>query len=250
MLTAKRHALIIDLLKQKHLVTIQELVDLTSASESTIRRDLRELESHQQLIRVHGGATSKHSAFQELTYPEKSIYHVDAKKQIAKFAASLIEDHDCIYLDAGTTNYEMISHLANRQITVVTNGLTHLDALNQFNIKSYLLGGAVKHTTRALIGVGALKALEHYHFDKVFIGANAIDLNFGYSTPDPEEAAVKRAAIAQGELSFVIADHSKLNERRFAKIVDLNQATLITDAITQSQRKKFQEKTTIKVVTT
>ncbi|WP_067840631.1 DeoR/GlpR family DNA-binding transcription regulator [Amphibacillus sediminis] len=249
MLTPKRHALIIELIKQKQLVTIQELVELTNVSESTIRRDLSELETKQKLARVHGGATAIQSARQELSYREKTDKYVEEKKQIAQLAAALIRPHDCIYLDAGTTTYEIIPHLETLNVTVVTNGLTHLELLNQYQIKSFLLGGLIKHTTRAIIGSQALHNLKLYHFDKVFIGTNAIDPSFGYSTPDPEEASVKSAAITQGSQSFIVADHSKLNQRSFAKIAELAQATLIIDSIPADLENKLREQTDIKVVT-
>ncbi|SEO49215.1 transcriptional regulator, DeoR family [Amphibacillus marinus] len=248
MLTAKRHRLILDLLSQKNLVTIKELVQVTSASESTIRRDLSELEALNRLKRVHGGASSKHSAQQELSFLEKSIYNIEAKQRIAKYTASLITEQACLYLDAGTTAFEIIPYLANKSVTVVTNGITHLDALQQFNIDSYLLGGSVKFTTKAIVGTKALAALNDYYFDYVLIGTNGIDEQSGYSTPDPEEAAVKQTALSLGKQCYVIADHSKLQQRSFAKIADLSQATLIIDHIDENTLKNYQQKTEILVV--
>ncbi|WP_440894876.1 DeoR/GlpR family DNA-binding transcription regulator [Amphibacillus sp. Q70] len=246
--TTERFNLILNLLEEKQLVTILELVELTSSSESTIRRDLSKLEAQQKLVRVHGGATNKHSAQTELSYSEKTTHFVKQKKQIANLAASIIKDHECIYLDAGTTTYEMIPYLANRHISVVTNGLTHLDRLNQFDIKTFLIGGEVKHTTKAVIGAGALHSLKQYHFDRVFIGANAIDLDYGYSTPDPEEATVKKTALNQTEKQYVVADHSKLKQKNFAQISPINGATLIIDAMDIQLQKQFKKKTNIKLV--
>lgn len=247
--TTERFNLILNLLEEKQLVTIVELVELTSASESTIRRDLSTLEAQQKLVRVHGGATNKHSARAELSYFEKTTQSIKQKKQIAKLAVSLIKDHEFIYLDAGTTTYEMIPYLANRHVTVVTNGLTHLDRLNQFDIKTFLIGGEVKHTTKAVIGAGALHSLKQYHFDRVFIGTNAIDLDYGYSTPDPEEAAVKKTALDQAEKQYVVADHSKLKQKSFAQISPIDGATLIIDTMDTQLQKPFKKRTDIRLVT-
>lgn len=249
MLTPKRHLLIEELLNQKKLITIQELVDLTNVSESTIRRDLSDLEKKDRLVRVHGGAATKHSARQELSFPEKSVQYVEEKKAIATLAAQFVEDHDCIYLDAGTTTYEMIPFLVDRNITVVTNGLTHLDLLSQFQINTYLLGGNVKHTTRALIGSAAMLSLDQYHFDKCFIGANALDLVHGYTTPDPEEAVIKRKAIQLAKQSYVLVDQSKLQQVTFAKISELSTATIIIDHVEKESLAKLRQITEVKVVT-
>lgn len=39
-----------------------------------------------------------------------------------------------------------------------------------------------------------MTALQQYNFTKAFLGANGIDLVAGFTTPDPEEAAVKACA--------------------------------------------------------
>lgn len=249
MLTPKRHHLINEVIQKKQVVTIQELVDLTGASESTIRRDLSELEKQQVLVRIHGGATLKQSKSQELSYPEKSKQHIDVKKRIAHYAANLIEKDDCIYLDAGTTTYEMIPFLVDRNITVVTNGLTHVDLLSQLNIKTYLIGGFVKNTTRALIGQGAQASLLQYRLDKCFLGVNGIHLDYAFTTPDPEEAIIKKTALNLAQLGYVLADASKLNQVSFSKIDDLQAATIIINKSTETSLDLFEKKTNIKVVT-
>lgn len=249
MLTPKRHNLINEVIQKKQVVTIQELVDLTDASESTIRRDLSELEKQQVLVRIHGGATLKQSKSQELSYPEKSKQHIDAKKRIAHYAAGLIEEDDCVYLDAGTTTYEMIPFLVDRNITVVTNGLTHVELLSQLNITTYLLGGFVKNTTRALIGQGAQASLLQYRLDKCFLGVNGIHSDYAYTTPDPEEAVLKKIALKLAQDGYVLADDSKLNQVSFAKIDDLQAATIIINKPTETSLDLFEKKTNVKVVT-
>ncbi|WP_112181810.1 MULTISPECIES: DeoR/GlpR family DNA-binding transcription regulator [Paraliobacillus] len=249
MLTPKRHKLISEVIQKQQLVTIQELVALTGASESTIRRDLSELEKQHLLVRIHGGATLKQSKSQELSYPEKSRQHIDSKKRIAYYASALIEENDCIYLDAGTTTYEMIPFLVDRNITVVTNGLTHVELLSQLNIKTYLLGGFVKNTTRALIGQGAQASLLQYRLDKCFLGVNGIHSDYAYTTPDPEEAIIKKTALKIAQNGFVVADASKLNQISFAKIDDLQAATIIINKPTEASLDLFEKKTNVKVVT-
>lgn len=54
MLTEERHAAIIERLHQRGIVKLQELVEVLGASESTIRRDLIDLENRQVLKRIHG----------------------------------------------------------------------------------------------------------------------------------------------------------------------------------------------------
>ncbi|GEM05758.1 DeoR family transcriptional regulator [Halolactibacillus miurensis] len=245
MLTPKRHALILEELSNKQMITIQSLVDLMRVSESTIRRDLSELEKQHLLKRVHGGATVVTQTKDEPTVQEKKQRGTTEKKEIAQYAAALIEDYDVIYLDAGTTTYEMIPFLKDRPITVVTNGLMHLDLLQQYHIPTYIIGGKVKDKTGAVIGSVALKQLEHYHFNLAFIGTNGVDVSFGYSTPDPEEGDLKEKALTLSDKRFVLADHSKLHTKSAYRFSELKHATLITDRLLEEDREAYSKLTDV-----
>src|SRR3954462_6714537 len=136
MLEPERHQIILEALKVKSTVKLQELVELTNSSESTIRRDLIQLEQEKFLKRVHGGAARLQGKLQEPSMTEKSSKNLQAKRQIAEYAASLVEKDECIYLDAGSTVFEMIPYLPT-DIVVVTNGLTHANELLERNIKTF-----------------------------------------------------------------------------------------------------------------
>ena len=248
MLTAERQQLILETVKKRHTVKIKELVEQTGSSESTIRRDLDQLEQNGELRRVHGGASIQTSASDEPSMSEKSTIYTPEKEAIALHAASHVKDGDCIFLDAGSTTYAMIQHLQGKDITVVTNGLNHLDKLSEHQIKTYVLGGLVKHRTRAVVGTGALQTLRQYRFDICFIGANGISLNDGFTTPDPEESAIKRETLLQSKNRYVLADASKFEEVAFSTFAELQEADIITNH-QDIPFDSYREKTTIKVVT-
>jgi DeoR family fructose operon transcriptional repressor len=249
MLTPERHRKIIELLGDKQVVTIQELVDATYSSESTIRRDLSQLQKEKKLKRVHGGASLLHQKSEELSLIEKSEKNLSEKEKIAQYAAALVKKGDCIYIDAGTTTLQMIPYLKDKEITVVTNGISHLERLSENYIPTYLIGGFVKPTTKALVGSRALSSLNVYRFDKCFLGINGIHHEAGYTTPDPEEAAIKQLAISISQEAFILADYTKFDEITFAKVEELNKATIITNEMDEETASEFQEKTVIKVVT-
>lgn len=200
MLTPERHQLIIDEIEKHDVVKIQYLMNLTKASESTIRRDLSTLEARGYLKRVHGGASRLSDIRKEPDMLEKSSKNLHEKKKIAKEAASLLEEGDCIYLDAGTTTLQMIDFIdQEKDIIVVTNGVMHIEALIKKGITFYLLGGHVKHKTGAIVGGSALTDIGRYRFDKSFIGVNGIHKEAGFTTPDPEEALLKTKAVKQAK---------------------------------------------------
>ncbi|WP_026105187.1 DeoR/GlpR family DNA-binding transcription regulator [Halalkalibacterium ligniniphilum] len=250
MLTVERQELILSMVKARKVVTIHELVEETGASESTIRRDLTELESANKLKRIHGGASALQRRSEEPTVAEKTVKNNYEKQLIAKQAADILEEGDCIFLDAGTTTFEMIPFLTNKKVVVVTNGLDSLSALIEHDIETYVLGGAVKRGTRAFVGRHAVQMLQTFRFDKAFIGTNGIGLEDGFTTPDPQEAFVKETAISLARESFVLADHTKFGETAFSHFASLDKATIITSAETdQSHLEKYKQRTTVKVVT-
>ncbi|WP_078381646.1 DeoR/GlpR family DNA-binding transcription regulator [Sutcliffiella halmapala] len=248
MLTPERQQKIIDLVLQNDVVKLQELVDITGASESTIRRDLSQLEEENKLKRVHGGAARLHQKGEEPSILEKSSINLEAKNLIAKAAAELVQEGDCIFLDAGTTTFQMIQHLAANRITVVTNGFAHIHALMEKGISTYIIGGFMKNKTGAIIGGKATQSLKEYNFDKAFIGANGVHVKRGYTTPDPEEAYIKSLAIKQAQQAYVLADESKINEVTFANVASIQEATLITNHVDKEFRATFEDKTSVMVV--
>lgn len=249
MLTPERHRMILQLLKEKNIVKIQEIVEMTDTSESTIRRDLSQLEEEKHLKRIHGGAQRLQGKLQEPSMVEKSSKNLQEKRKIAKYAAGLVEKGDCIYLDAGSTVVEMIEFLTETDIVVVTNGLSHLIPLLNKGISTYLIGGLAKPKTNAIIGRGALASLDLYRFDKCFLGVNGIHPQFGFTTPDQEEAMVKEKAISLSREAYVLADESKFSEIAFAKIADLSKASIITNEVDQETQTLYENRTKLKVVT-
>lgn len=97
-----------------------------------------------------------------------------------------------MYIDAGTTTELMIDFLTEKGAVYITNGISHARKLMNAGYRVFLLGGEMKAVTEAIIGEDALENLEKYNFTKGFFGTNGVDLEKGFTTPDPKEAAVKK----------------------------------------------------------
>ncbi|CAG9621755.1 DeoR/GlpR family DNA-binding transcription regulator [Sutcliffiella rhizosphaerae] len=245
MLTPERLQKIMEMIQHQEVVKLSELVDATGASESTIRRDLSQLEKGNRLKRVHGGAARILQKGMEPSIIEKSSINLSEKKLIAKAAANLIKDGDCIFLDAGTTTYQMIPLLENKKVKVVTNGFAHIQSLMEKGVTTYIIGGYMKNQTGAIIGSKAVDSLKEYYFDKAFIGTNGVHIQSGFTTPDPEEAIVKSTAIKQSNETFILADISKFNEIAFAKIANISSANIITNRMDHEVAEAYREKTSV-----
>ncbi|MCK8489562.1 DeoR/GlpR family DNA-binding transcription regulator [Paenibacillus sp. MBLB2552] len=246
MLNEERYRRILRRLQEKGIVKLQELCTLLEASESTVRRDLADLEERGLLRRVHGGASlPAMSGGLEPGMAEKSAVNVPQKQKIAELASGLVRGGEAIYLDAGTTTLAMIPFLKGKSITVVTNGLPQMDALLEADIPSYLLGGLAKKRTKALVGGLALENLERFRFDRCFLGANGIHPDAGYTTPDPEEAALKRRASELSSLTYILADSSKIGNVAFTRIMGLERAALIAEQVPERWRKPIEDITNL-----
>ena len=151
----------------------------------------------------------------------------NTKQKLAKYAASLINDEDIVYIDAGTTTELIIDYINAKNVVFVTNGIVHAKKLIQNNFKTLILGGEVKLTTEAIIGIEAVNSLKKYNFTKGFFGTNGVTAERGYTTPDINESLVKTEAINRCNKSYVLCDESKFNENSFITFANIDDAIMI-----------------------
>ena len=248
MLAEERQQMILEMLKANQFVKVQEICDQTHGSESSVRRDLQTLEEKGLLERVHGGAKINYTLQNEPDMFGKASQHPHAKELIGKQAAQQVKPEDVIFLDAGTTTLAMVDYLPQNQgITVVTNGILHASALAERHIKTIMVGGLLKETTKAIVGVDALNQLSKLRFNKAFLGINGIDQD-GYTTPDPDEAAIKEYALTKSQTTFVLADSSKFNKVSFVNVAPLNAATIIVEKLPAKLLHSFKSQTRVEEV--
>lgn len=247
MLTEERYAQILRILQEKKAVTVTELTACLHTSESTIRRDLNALHEQGKLNKVHGGATLLANSFtmQEEDVQTKARLHIKEKERIARYAASNVNDHDFIYIDAGTTTEKMIDFLQKTRATFVTNGVAHAKKLIQKGFKAYIIGGQLKLSTEAVVGAEAVINLKKMNFTKAFLGANGISDDHGVTTPDVEEGLIKAEAVNRSYITYVLADSSKFGKISSVTFADLSQVCIVTDSVPDT---KYHDKAVIKEV--
>ncbi|HCM89585.1 MULTISPECIES: DeoR/GlpR family DNA-binding transcription regulator [Vagococcus] len=248
MLTEERQQAILSLLNEKNIIKTRELMSSLDVSESTIRRDLQEMEAEGILRRVHGGAKRTIKLEAELDMTEKSAKNLHEKNLIGAYAASLVTEGEFIYLDAGTTTYEMLPFLKDKKIHVVTNSVQHASVGIDLGLQITMIGGTIRNTTKAAVSHQAIEQIKMCYFDKAFMGANGVHDEYGYTTVDAEEAAIKKVAMHQAQHVFVLADGTKIDKVNFSKIGNIEEALLITDSLQEDQKERLQNKTTIKEV--
>lgn len=237
----KRLAEIVKIVDERKMVTVQELMEIFHASESTIRRDLVLLDRNGQLNKVHGGAVALDSSY--FTKDADVDYRMDLNKEekllIAKYAARLLKPNDFVYLDAGTTTELMIDYITERNIEFVTNAIVHGRKLAKRGYIVYILGGNIKDKTEAVVGEEAIASLRKYNFTKGFFGSNGVSSEYGYSTPDTGEALVKKEAWKHCMERYVLADSSKFHHISSVTFADFTDGTVITSSLKDEGLRKY-----------
>lgn len=242
MLAQERRERIVELVKERGTVPASYLVDELGASVSTIRRDIEVLAKGGQLIKVYGGVTSADSFSydtRDRAMDEKYQLNVEEKDIIGRFAASLIEDGDFVYIDAGSTTEVLVDHIEVAGATYVTNSIAHARKLVRKGFRTFMTGGELKESTEALVGPEALAGLERYHFTKGFWGANGATRAQGYTTPDINEAQMKRLSMGRTGVRYVLCDAEKIGRVAPVTFADFSYATLITTQLSNGSYSKL-----------
>lgn len=229
MLPEERKSLILEYINTNHAVSTTELMQQFDASEATIRRDLTEMSSKGIISKVHGGAVSIHNQIAyDYNVSEREGKNADEKRAIARYAASLINQNDLVFLDAGTTTSYLIDYIDIPNVTFITNAIIHAQKLATKGYRVYLTGGRLKSMTEALVGGDCYESLTKYHFSIGFFGTNAVNHEDGFTTPDPEEAKIKECALAHTLSPYVLCDHAKFDMTAPVSFAEYSQACIIT----------------------
>ena len=236
MYAEERQQRIVSLARRNGRVAVPELATQFGVTAETIRRDLDALDERGVLRRVHGGAVpTEQLRLIETAVSVRASSNTRQKSAIARAALEFVPTGagSSILLDAGTTTSALAALLPETDLgLVITNSahaaaqlaLTHPGAVE-------LIGGRVRGVTGATVGSEATASIARLRVDVAFLGTNGVTLSHGLSTPDLEEASVKRAMISSARRVIALADSSKIGDElttSFASIAQLD--TLVTDA--------------------
>ena len=177
----------------------------------------------------------------EPTMEAKETLAVEQKRSIAQAAAQLINANDFVFIDAGSTTLELVRALTGDALkaSYLTNGVAHARALAQKGCRVYLPGGLLRPQTEAIVGAPTVSIIQQYNFTKAFMGANGVALEAGFTTPDPEEAAVKAAAAHRAQETWFLVDDAKFARIYPAVIADLQGGAILTNRCPNPKYKQF-----------
>ncbi|MDT0343109.1 DeoR/GlpR family DNA-binding transcription regulator [Streptomyces litchfieldiae] len=233
MYAPERQQAILRLARERGRVEVPALADEFEVTAETVRRDLKTLVTAGVLRRVHGGAIPVGRLDFEPDLSERETTAVAEKERIARAALDLLPDEGSVILDAGTTTAALAAALPlDAAFTVVTHALPLAARLADHpGIDLHVVGGRVRHRTRAAVDAWALRTYGEITADVVFLATNGFGPDSGLTTPDLAEAAVKRALMSAARRVVLLADSGKFGQEHFARFGALGQVDLlITDA--------------------
>lgn len=232
MYAAERQQEILRLAREGGRVEVPALAEAFQVTAETVRRDLKLLDRAGLVRRVHGGAIPADRLDFEPDLAERDALAADEKNRIARAALAELPAEGSVILDAGTTTARLAAELPDDcSLTVVTHSLPVAARLADHpGIALHLVGGRVRHRTRAAVDAWALRAYAEINADLLLLATNGFSLDGGLTTPDLAEAAVKRAMVAAARRTVLLADSAKQGQRHFARFGGLGDVDLlITD---------------------
>jgi DeoR/GlpR family transcriptional regulator of sugar metabolism len=209
-----RHVHILDILREEPTALVRDLAERTNVHESTIRRDLDELEAQGLVRRIHGGAILEDQSLIEPPFELRQISHKEEKDLVGQAAAELVRDGEVIFIDGGTTTQFIVPYLLERKdLTVVTCGLNIACALSgSKHISTIVVGGELHVESQSFAGPLTLEALQIYGIrcDRAFIGAGGVSAEHGVTNRILDRIPLKRKAMEISHEIAVVADGSKM----------------------------------------
>lgn len=231
MLAEERRIQLLEWSRKEGRVDAVDAASRLNVAIETVRRDLDTLQRRGLLRRVHGGAIALNRLPHESSWAERRVSNVDAKGRIAELAAQQLPEEGAVFIDGGTTTEMLTPFLRNRpNLLVITNSIPLGNQVADSGTPVHLLSGRLRPTTLSALGSRTLEDIASFRAQLVMLGSNGVDPKMGFTTSDPEEAAVKRALIAYSQEKIVLADSAKFGAvypASFALAEDVDR--LITD---------------------
>ncbi|MCS7461402.1 DeoR/GlpR family DNA-binding transcription regulator [Paenibacillus doosanensis] len=232
MLAPERRNRIMQILNEHKQLLVKDVSLELGVSEGTLRNDLKILEEDGLLERTHGGAVLPKPHTPEYTFQSRSLTNQEEKKMIGKAAAKLVQNGQCLILDASSTSLELARHLVHyNYLTVITNGLaTSQELTRNPHISVIVVGGVLRPGSSSLEGLLGKGLLGQIHADVFFTSAHGFTVTAGLSDFSIYEAELKKTMISNVSKVVALLDHSKLNRRSIASFAETSQIdTIITD---------------------
>ncbi len=245
---ADRHAYILERVSENGHVAVRDLALSTGVSEATIRRDLKQLAERNKLDLVYGGATAART---DHSLQARTERNANAKRIIGELAAQLIRDHEMLFVDSGTTCYEMRHILKQRKgLTLLLNSTRLAIELGQIpDANVILLAGQYRPERMDTVGPLAIHTIDQMRGYIAYIGADGLNQDFGISANEMQTAHLYQHVISNSRETILLADHTKFAAPSLFRIGDFDAVSkVVTDRDPGPEWRKYFEQNEIELV--
>ena len=214
-----RHDEILELIRLRGYVPIEDLATHFSVTPQTIRRDINELSDQDLLKRYHGGAGLA-SSVENIAYSTRQVHQLEEKRRIARYCAAHIPNDSSLFINIGTTNEEVArALLRHRNIKVITTNLNVAMILSENRSCDLIVaGGQIRHADAAIIGEAALDFIDQFRTDFAILGISGIDIEGTLLDYDYSEVRAAQLIMKNSRQHFLVADHSKYERKPLIRV--------------------------------
>lgn len=240
-LAEERRTQLLELVRQRGFASLDELATELAVSESTVRRDLDQLEDSGAAKRTHGGVFYTGPSPKLAHFDQRQSTHWEKKKQIAQAAAELIQDGDTVLLDGGSTTYELAQLLVGRPLQVVTNSLPVANLfISSAATDLVVIGGYVHQRTGVSLGPYARRMLGELNVRRAVISIAGIS-DRGLFNSNLLLVETEQAMMDAAEEVIVVADSTKFGHQSLARLCNLDAIDILVvdNEITEDWRSKI-----------
>lgn len=231
---------ILEILETNDSTEVPELALELGISEITVRRDLNLLANENLLLRTHGGAVK--IGLNKTAFSQKTEVNVEAKDEICKKAASLVQEGDVVFLDCGSTVFRICQYIKNKKIKVVTNSLPIVNELLGSEVSVNFAGGEIDAQRQAAHGKTAIEHIARYKADIAFVGVDGISITNGLSANSEKEADMTLAIAINANKTYFLCDSSKFETQKYLHFADISFVkNIISDSKLEQNLKELYE---------
>ena len=218
---SERLCQIVEILKKKKRASVEDLAKELFVSEPTIRRDLKILEEEKKIKRTYGGAVLGEMIKTEIPLALRESEYVQEKEAIAMLAKAHVKDGQVLFLDASSTTFALVKHLASfRNLTVVTNSPKTSLKLAEMQIRSFCTGGLLLENSIAYVGSLAERFVSNFNADVFFFSCRGISMDGVLSDSSIDESEMRKAMMANAKKKIFLCTSDKVGKEYMYKLAD------------------------------
>jgi DeoR family glycerol-3-phosphate regulon repressor len=227
-----RQLKLLDEVRTRGSVTVEQLADTLAVTLQTVRRDVQRLSEAGLLARFHGGVRAPSSTIENLAHRQRESLNADGKARIARAVAAEVPDNCSLILNIGTTTEAIARALLHHKgLRVITNNLNVAAILSSnSNCEVIVAGGVVRPRDRGIVGEAAVDFIRQFRVDIALIGISGIEADGSLRDFDYREVKVAQTIISHAREVWLAADSSKFNRPAMVELATLSQINrLFTD---------------------